>query len=52
MAEYNNQKVVPLVVKKGPNMGSGAQKFRLPFKNNGTSELEIEFTFAKQTAVI
>lgn len=52
MAEYNNQKVVPLVVKKGPNMGSGAQKFRLPFKNNGASEIEIEFSFAKQTAVI
>lgn len=47
MAEYNNQRVVPLVVKKGAATGSGAQKYRLPFKNNGSSEMEIEFTFAK-----
>jgi hypothetical protein len=52
MAEYGNQKVIPLVVKKGPQVGSAAQKFRLPFKNMGSSEIEIEFTFAKQTAVV
>jgi hypothetical protein len=35
MADYNNQRVVPLVVKKGPQSGTGAQKYRLPFKNMG-----------------
>ena len=35
MAEYNNQRVVPLVVKKGAQSGTGVQKFRLPFKNLG-----------------
>ena len=52
MTDYNNQRVVPLVVKKGAQSGSGAQKFRLPFKNSGAQEMEIEFTFAKQSAVI
>lgn len=52
MTELGNQRVVPVVVKKGGNAGSAAQKFRLPFKNMGASEMEIEFTFAKQSAVI
>ena len=39
-------------MKKGPQSGAGAQKFRLPFKNLGATEMEIEFTFAKQSAVI
>lgn len=52
MAEFQNQKVVPIVVKKGANVGAGAQKFRLPFKNMGAQEMEIEFSFAKQSAVI
>lgn len=52
MADYNNQRVVSLVVKKGPQSGTGAQKYRLPFKNMGAQEMELEFTFAKQTAVV
>ena len=52
MTEYNNEKVVPLVVKKGPQSGTGAQKFRLPFKNMGNQEIEVEFKFAAQSAVI
>ena len=52
MTEYNNERVVPLVVKKGPQSGSGAQKFRLPFKNMGANEIEIDFSFAKLSAVI
>lgn len=43
-----NEKVVPLVVKKGQT----GQKFRIPFKNSGSQDLEIDFTFAKQSAVI
>jgi hypothetical protein len=52
MTEYGNQRVVPVVVKKGGSVGSTAQKFRLPFNNVGLSEMEIEFTFAKHSAVI
>ena len=52
MTEYNNERLVPLVVKKGPNAGAGAQKFRLPFKNMGASEIEVDFSFAKLSAVI
>jgi hypothetical protein len=52
MTEYNNERVVPLVVKKGPQQGTGAQKFRLPFKNLGSSEIEVDFSFAKMSAVI
>ena len=37
-----------MVVKKGQQ----GQKFRIPFKNNGPQELDIDFTFAKQSAVI
>ena len=47
MAEFN-EKVIPLVVKKGQSN----QKFRLPFKNNGPQDLEIDFTFVKASAVI
>lgn len=47
MTEYN-EKVIPLVVKKGQN----GQKFRIPFKNNGPQDLDIDFTFVKQSAVI
>ena len=47
MPEFN-EKVVPLVIKKGQS----CQKFRLPFKNTGSQDLEIDFTFVKQSAVI
>lgn len=47
MAEYK-EKVIPLVVKKGVNN----QKYRIPFKNNGPQDLDIEFMFVKQSAVI
>jgi hypothetical protein len=47
MPEFN-EKVIPLVVKKGQS----CQKFRIPFKNCGAQDLEIDFTFAKQSAVI
>jgi hypothetical protein len=43
-----NEKVVPLVIKKG----QAGQKFRIPFKNNGPQDLDIDFTFAKQSVVI
>lgn len=43
-----NEKVIPLVVKKGVNN----QKFRIPFKNNGPQDLDIDFTFVKASAVI
>ena len=43
-----NERVIPLAIKKG----QGGQKLRIPFKNNGPSEVEVEFSFVKQTAVI
>lgn len=42
------EKVIPLVVKKGQSN----QKFRIPFKNTGPQELDVEFTFVKTSAVI
>jgi hypothetical protein len=42
------EKMIPLIVKKGVP----GQKFRLPFKNTGNQDLELEFTFSKQSAVI
>jgi hypothetical protein len=42
MPEFN-EKVVPIVIKKGQQ----GQKFRIPFKNDGPQDLEIDFTFAK-----
>jgi hypothetical protein len=47
MTEFN-EKVVPLVIKKGQS----CQKFRVPFENTGAQDLEIDFTFVKQSAVI
>lgn len=47
MTEFN-EKVIPLVVKKGQNN----QKFRIPFKNIGPQDLDIDFTFVKTAAVI
>lgn len=38
------EKVVPVVVKKGV----ANQKFRIPFKNKGTQDLDIEFSFLRQ----
>ena len=51
-----NEKMIPLVIKK-PNssnlqQANAGSKFRLPFKNNGVQDLEIEFSFAKKSAVI
>ena len=43
-----NEKVIPLVVKKGVNN----QKFRIPFKNTGPQDLDVDFTFVKASAVI
>ncbi len=43
-----NEKVIPLVVKKGQSN----QKFRIPFKNTGPQDLDIDFTFVKTSAVI
>lgn len=43
-----NEKVIPLVVKKGVNN----QKFRIPFKNVGPQDLDVDFTFVKTSAVI
>jgi hypothetical protein len=48
MTDFNGEKVIPLVVKKGQS----CQKFRIPFKNNGAQDLEIDFTFSKTSAVI
>lgn len=50
-----NEKMIPLVIKKPSSVAlqaNGGSKFRLPFKNNGTQEIEIDFTFAKQSSVI
>jgi len=47
VAEFN-QKVVPIVIKKGQS----CQKFRIPFKNNGPQDLDVDFSFAKQSAVV
>lgn len=43
-----DEKIVPLVIKRGQN----CQKFRLPFKNKGAQDLELDFTFIKSSAVI
>lgn len=43
-----DEKIIPLVVKKG----AAAQKYRIPFKNTSPSEVEIDFSFLKQSAVI
>lgn len=47
VAEFN-QKVVPIVLKKGQS----CQKLRIPFKNNGPQDLDIDFSFARQSAVV
>lgn len=43
MVQGLNERIIPLVVKKG----QAGQKFRIPFKNNGPQDLDLEFTFAK-----
>lgn len=40
--------VVPLCVKKT----TGMQKFRIPFKNTGSLELDLEFTFMPNSAPV
>ena len=51
-----NEKTIPLVIKRPSastlQQASAGSKFRLPFKNNGAQELEIEFSFARKSAVI
>lgn len=47
MTEFN-EKVIPIVVKKGQSN----QKFRIPFKNCGPQDLEIDFTFIKTSAQV
>lgn len=51
-----NEKAIPLVIKRPSaqtlQQASAGSKFRLPFKNNGAQELEIEFSFARKSAVI
>ena len=51
-----NEKMIPLVIKKPTSstmqQANAGSKFRLPFKNTGTLDLEIEFSFAKRSAVI
>ncbi len=42
------EKVVPLAIKKAQN----GQKYRIPFKNTGPQDLEIEFTFMKTSTAI
>lgn len=48
--------MIPLVIKKPTSstmqQANAGSKFRLPFKNTGTLDLEIEFSFAKRSAVI
>lgn len=51
------ERMIPIVIKKpvgtaALTSSAAASKFRLPFKNNGTQELEVEFSFAKTSAVI
>lgn len=37
-----DQSVIPLAIKRQ----GGQQKFRIPFKNNGSQDVEIDFSFA------
>jgi len=37
------QPVLPLAIKRSP----ACQKFRIPFKNNGDQDVEVEFSFLK-----
>jgi len=37
------QNIVPLALKSA----SGTQKFRIPFKNNGSKEIDADFSFVK-----
>lgn len=39
----NKHNVVPIALKPT----SGTQKFRIPFKNNGSKEIEADFSFVK-----
>ena len=39
--DQSNHQIVPLAIK---NI-EGQQKFRIPFKNMGTQEIEVEFLF-------
>lgn len=47
----SKDRMIPIVIKKPTGLQSsaaaGGSKFRLPFKNNGPQDLEIEFSFAK-----
>ena len=45
-----NEKVIPIIIKKPSASAMQANagfKFRLPFKNNGATDIEIDFHFAK-----
>ena len=48
MVSELKEKVIPLVVKKG----ASNQKFRIPFKNTGPQDLELDFSFSRQSAVV
>ncbi len=42
------EKIIPLAIKKGQT----GQKYRIPFKNTGPQELELEFTFMKTSTSV
>ena len=47
-AEQVGEKIIPIAIKKG----QGNQKFRIPFKNLGPSEVEVDFSFMKTSYVL
>lgn len=51
-----NEKMIPLVIKRPSSStiqaNNAGTKFRLPFKNLGVQDLEIEFSFSKKNGVI
>jgi len=43
LKEAGEEKVIPIALKRS----SGCQKFRVPFRNEGSCEQEVEFSFIK-----
>jgi hypothetical protein len=48
MVDQLGEKIIPIAIKKG----QANQKFRIPFKNTGPSEVEVDFSFIKTSFVI
>ena len=48
LVEELDEKIIPIAIKKGQSN----QKFRIPFKNVGPSEVDMDFSFMKTSFVI